>query len=107
MEFGILCIADIKTTDDEQFIFFAHTSGQVNMHYIGDNSFTFVTSLQSDFPDSCYQKVEVFSKVTKGVGLPQAFCDSFICCLSSYDSVQISRLKNLQSLVSVHGKLHS
>jgi hypothetical protein len=39
--------------------------------------------------------------------LPQTFTDSFICCLSSYESIQISRLKNLQSLISVHGKLHS
>ena len=65
MEFGILSIVDAKTTEDEQFIFFAHSSGSVNMHYIGDNSFTFVTSLQGEFSDACFQKIEVFSKVTK------------------------------------------
>jgi hypothetical protein len=39
MEIASHGIVDIVLTEDEQFIFCACSNGQVNMHYIGDNSF--------------------------------------------------------------------
>jgi hypothetical protein len=45
MEFGAQSICDVQVTEDEQFALIAFDSGQVNLNYIGDNSFTFVSTI--------------------------------------------------------------
>jgi WD40 repeat protein len=106
---GILEVVDIEVSRDEQFLFIAYGTGLVNMHYIGDNSFTFITTIQQGFANSVFQKLVVYHRSSspqgEGSHAPSQAQDMFVCCLSSPEDIQICRLTNMQGLVSVHGKL--
>jgi hypothetical protein len=45
MQIGIYLVLDIAFTPDEQFVLMAYETGLVNLYFVGDNSFSFITTI--------------------------------------------------------------